>query len=84
MNREYILFHLKEAQEEIESTIAEIEKDSEYGYGNYVVSMSHSYHHVNTAWNARDVSNENAERCSNEDFNKWRQFPDSNELLLNE
>jgi hypothetical protein len=37
--------------------------------------MEHLYHHVNTAWNARDSSAERADACSQEDFDCWRQFP---------
>ena len=35
MNKDWVLFHLKEALEEIENTIKDIEKDLEYEYGDY-------------------------------------------------
>ena len=82
MNKDYILFHLKEAQEEITKTIRDIETDEEYEYGDFVVAMSHLYHHVNTAWNARDTSDVDADACSEKDFARWRQMPNSSELLL--
>ena len=75
MNKEWVLFHLKEALEEIESTIKDIESGPEYDYGEYSVAMAHLYHHVNTAWNARDCSEDEAEESSENNFRKWRQFP---------
>ena len=75
MNKEYVLFHLRETQDAIETALKEIEAEDDYDYGNFVVDMAHVYHHVNTAWNARDSSAAEAETCSEEDFNRWRQFP---------
>ncbi len=75
MNKEYILWNLKEAQKELSSTIKEIENDQDYEYGNFIVAMTHLYHHVNTAWNAQGESKEVTEKCSEKDFEKWRLFP---------
>ena len=75
MNKEYVLFHLREAQDAIETTLKEIEAEDDCDYGNFVVDMAHVYHHVKTAWNARDSSAAEAETCSEEDFNRWRQLP---------
>jgi hypothetical protein len=38
--------------------------------------MEHLYHHLNTAWNARDESPEGVAATSEEDFQRWRQFPE--------
>jgi hypothetical protein len=35
----------------------------------------HLYHHPNTAWNAREESSERVTACSEEDFDRWRRFP---------
>jgi len=75
MNKEHILIHLTEAQEELSRTIQDLKEDKEYDYGNYLVAMMHLYHHINTAWNIRDISRERANNYSEEDFNKWRQMP---------
>ena len=56
MNREAVLFNLQEAKEELDRTIKEFESDPDYDFGTFFVSMSHLYHHLNTAWNARDAS----------------------------
>jgi hypothetical protein len=76
MNRDYILWNLREAQEAVSKIIRDIEADPEYSQEAYAVDIAHLYHHVNTAWNARFESAEAAERCSAEDFERWRQFPD--------
>jgi len=37
--------------------------------------MQHLYHHVNTAWNARDATETQVEKATDDDFNRWSQFP---------
>ncbi len=66
------LFHLKEAKEELEEIITAIENKSERSFD---VSMQHLYHHVNFAWNTRNVADEEIDQNNPEDFNAWRQFP---------
>ena len=75
INRDFVLFHLREASEELTRTIREIETDSEYGIGEFGVTMMHLYHHINSAWNARQVPPDRAFRSSDEDFAVWRRFP---------
>jgi hypothetical protein len=65
MNKDFILFNLKWARDQILQTIEYIESDPEYEFGNYLVDMTLIYEHINRAWNARDASplkQENAER----------------------
>jgi len=80
MNKSAITFHLKEAQEELNQTIYELETVEDYDFGEFVVAMSHLYHHLNTAWNGRNASDEEHRSCSA--FEKWRAFPDSSEFFL--
>jgi hypothetical protein len=75
MNREWILFHLREAHEELTRVIEECEKSSDYDAGEYLVAMTHLYNHLNTAWNSKDTSSEEARICAEDNFLKWRQFP---------
>ena len=81
MNRDFVLFHLGEAEKAIRDTIAEIKAHPDYDYGEYRVDMEHVYHHVNSAWNARDASEAAAKECSEADFSRWRQFPTDIELI---
>ena len=75
MNREFVLFNLRDAQAALSEMIKEIEEDETYGYGEYTVAMAHLYHHMNTAWNAQDSSDERARACSQQDFEQWSGFP---------
>jgi len=44
--------------------------------------MGHLYHHLNTAWNARNVSDKRHWKCSDKDYYNWEKFPKNWELLL--
>ena len=75
MNRDWVLFHLTEARDEIDKTLSEIRETPDYDYGEFWVAMQHLYHHANTAWNSRDASKAEVEQASDDDFNRWSQFP---------
>ena len=81
MNKEFILFNLREAQEELDRTIKELDVDPEYGEPELSVAMMHLYHHVNTAWNARNSTPEASDECSDEDFNRWGRHPSDIQLM---
>ena len=75
MNRDWVLFHLREAQEEISRAITEMNSTPDYGYGEFWPAMQHAYHHLNTAWNSRDATRAQVEPGTDADFNRWSQFP---------
>ena len=75
MNRDWVLFNLREAEEELRRTIAEIESTPDYGYSEMVVAMSHAYHHLNTAWNSRDETEAVVRECSAKNFERWLAVP---------
>ncbi len=75
MNKEYILYNLKEAQNQLISIINDLSTDGEYNELTYFSEMRHVFHHLNTAWNARNSTKEESIACSEENFNKWRDFP---------
>ena len=75
MNREWVLFHSTKARDEIDKTLEEIRETPDYGYSEFWVAMQHLYHHVNTAWNARDATETQVEKATDDDFNRWSQFP---------
>ena len=70
-----MLFHLGEAVQELQSVIAELEKNQNYDEVELRVSLEHVYNHVNTAWNSRDIRSELAANHSDDEFYLWRQFP---------
>ena len=82
MNKDWVQFHLTHAHEALGQLITDMKADQDYDYGEYVVDMSHVYHHLNTAWNSRDTTEDAARECSEEDFYRWRQFPGEEEIYL--
>ena len=75
MNKNVVRFHLKEALEELQGTIKNLEQDDSYGKEEFEVAMGHLYHHLNTAWNGRNQTDEQHRKCSAEDFARFRKFP---------
>lgn len=82
MNRESVLFNLREAHEELSKLIEDMESDPDYTSAEFLVAMSHVYHHLNTAWHTQDENIEATRECMQEDFDRWRLMPSSEELLL--
>jgi hypothetical protein len=82
MNQSAIIFHLKEAKEELDQTIAELEASPDYDAAEFQVAMSHLYHHLNTAWNGREASADRHRECAQSDFDAWRKFPPNTDLFL--
>jgi hypothetical protein len=81
MNKRVILFHLNEAKEELDRTIQEIGKNGEYDVAEFRVAMSHLYHHLNTAWNGREMADDLSEERRHE-FDLFRKFPSNEEMML--
>ena len=75
--KQFILLNLRESKAELDAMIAEVEEDGDFDFLDYYVQMQHIYHHLNTAWNIKDEEEHKIEKYSEEDFNKWRKFPDS-------
>ena len=77
MNKDHTKFHLKEAMEQLQESLSSFSKTDEV---QLQLDMEHLYHHLNTAWNARNASNKETTECSKDNFNKWRQFPNDIDL----
>lgn len=75
MNEPLILSNLEEAGEEIASLIADIQKRNGYTEHDLRIGITHAYHHLNVAWNAREVPMEEYCDLSDEQFYNWRAFP---------
>jgi hypothetical protein len=82
MNRRAILFNLREAAEELNRTIQELETDSKYNQEDFQVAMGHLYHHLNTAWNGRNQTHKQFKEADN--FDKFQQFPKASEFYWGE
>jgi len=81
MNRSVVLFHLREAAEQLNETIRKLASGEKYGEEEIKVEMGHLYHHLNTAWNGRDQTDEQFQKCTDEDFARFRKFPKEDELV---
>jgi hypothetical protein len=75
MNKGWILFHLREAQEELTRTISNIEAAENADEIEFEIAIAHMYNHLNTAWNARAASDREIAAQSDDDFYRWRAFP---------
>ena len=76
MNKDYVLFHLREAKEELDRTIGDVANDPEYTEADFGIAIAHLYNHVNTAWNARNAKDSETDPLTDERFFQWRAFPE--------
>jgi len=74
VNRELVLHELREAHDALSQLLHEAQRDPEWGIGDLVAEMPHLYHHINTAWNARNSSNAIGQASAKE-FRDWSAFP---------
>ena len=75
LNWRNIKENIAEAREElqkIEKRIASKDRPSE---GELLISMEHTYHHINFAWNSRHMSSARYDKMSDNDFNVCGDFP---------
>ncbi|HYS53803.1 MAG TPA: hypothetical protein VER58_08605 [Thermoanaerobaculia bacterium] len=75
MNKPWVGFHLKEASGELQKVIAQIESGKELDSEEFEIAITYAYHHLNTAWNSRSITDEKARNHTDWDFTEWRQFP---------
>lgn len=81
MNLKYIRYNLEEAQEEIENIMSQLKKGDQYSHAEFYSSIQHLIHHINIAWNARNTSWVDAENATEEDMNRWSQYPTDIKLI---
>jgi hypothetical protein len=74
VNRELVLHNLAEAHEALTRMLEEAREDPGWGIGELTAEMPHLYHHINTAWNAREAPNAVGE-ASDAEFREWSAFP---------
>ena len=75
MNKDYIKYNLNEALDQISNILKDLETQDDYGIGEFSVDIQHTFHHINTAWNARNSSESDSAKCSERLFYKWRDLP---------
>ena len=75
MNWKIILSKIREAREEIEKIESEINSDSKLDETQLELSLRHAYHHLNFAWNTRNIETKIYKNLSKNEYKKWGQFP---------
>ena len=81
MNREFVLFHLREAAEQLARTVHELESDPEYGSGELLLAAQHAYHHLNSAWNGQELHELKANNLTDATWNRLGEFPSDFPLM---
>ena len=74
-NKDLIKSNIEEAKEQLEEIISDLEKDPEYSETEFQISLEHAYHHLNYAWNIRNIEEIRAGECSQKDYKEWSKFP---------
>ena len=75
MNADFLVSNLKEAEEELCRLIAHINSAKNPSFEDFHVAMAHIYHHLNSAWNGRNITDHEWRECTDENWHKWRKFP---------
>lgn len=74
MNYEIILSNLREACEEIEKLESKINSFDKPDEVDFELSLRHTYHHLNFAWNIRNLETEKYKNLKDTDFHEWGKF----------
>jgi hypothetical protein len=74
LNRQWVSFHLGEAIQELQKVTTALESRA-MTREEFEIALEHAYHHINTAWNSRSITNEEAKNHSDTDYIRWRHFP---------
>ena len=74
-NKYLIASNIEEAKEQLEEILKDIEEDKEYSEVELQIALEHAYHHLNYAWNIRNIEEARAEACSKSDYKAWSKYP---------
>ena len=75
MNHKIILSNLQEAREELDKFEAKLNSSDKPDEVEFELSLRHAYHHLNFAWNIRNVETEKYKNLTDTDFREWCKFP---------
>ncbi len=70
----WIITHLQEARDQLTQAIEHLQLNPDDDVS-LSWAMQHTYQHLNTAWNTRNLSDEQIAAGSDDDFDTWRTFP---------
>nr|WP_319395943.1 hypothetical protein [uncultured Desulfobacter sp.] len=72
--------NIEDARDELNCILSDLQKDSEYSEIEFKIALEHAYHHLNHAWNIRDIDEDRIGDCSEEDDKTWSKYPKDNIL----
>ena len=77
MNENYAIHNLEEAKEHLEAIINELKKTKDLGEidGDLRASFLELYWHINKVWNAKNISQQDIDNSTEEQFDEWCKFP---------
>jgi hypothetical protein len=73
LNWEIVNDNIVEAREQLEEVERQIASE-DISEGSFKVMIEHAFHHLNFAWNVRQLSSEQYVRMNDADFNAWGVF----------
>lgn len=73
-NRELIAINLAEAREQLEA-IEKSLSNPDYSEIELNIELTHAYHHLNFAWNIRNVDESELDLLSDDNYTKWSKYP---------
>lgn len=74
LNWDFILDNLRDAGGQIDE-IVKLAESGNLDKTDFRIKMEHAYHHLNFAWNIRNIGPKRAAQCSKKDFNEWSKYP---------
>lgn len=80
MNWGIVASNLREAREQLEEIEKQIQKKKYPDEIELQLFLEHAYHHLNFAWNIRRIKTKEYANLTDDDFNRWGQFPKDIEL----
>ncbi len=84
LNWQIILSNIREAREELQELENLINSSEQPVEIELELSLRHAYHHMNSAWNIRNIETEKYTNITEAEFKAWGTFPlgfDSLEIL---
>lgn len=82
LNRNNILYNIRDAREQLEE-IERLLENQDVSVNELQAKLEHAYHHLNYAWNTRFVTDQRYKNVSDREFNEWSKFPSDIEVYSN-
>jgi len=75
MNDRFILSNVREAHEELTKLLQMLESGERLDFEGFHVQMAHTFHHLNSAWNGRNISDNDWHEYTDETYARLKVFP---------